>query len=140
MERKIETPEYLEQLTRHEHMWCSLTKYLVFCRLNFSRGGDIAKRNFFVRVVDDLIQSIVAIKYLSSEGIYNTCRRELRYSLELSVKACLISKKPNSSASSFELQIDEYKDILKKSDFNLINAIDFNLLTDCVANELKIEI
>ena len=121
-------------------MWRSLTNYLVFCKLDFSRGGDVAKRNFFTRVMDDLIQSVVAIKYLSDQGIHNTCRRELRYSLELSVKACLISKMSNSIALSFEQQIDEYKAILKKSDLNLINAIELSLLAESAAKELKSEI
>ena len=137
IKKELESPDYLEQLQKHEVIWRSLGMYLSFCKMNFSRAGDIAKRNFFLRVVDDFMQSIVAINFLSREGIHHTCRRELRYLLELSVKACLISQKSDKDASSFEDQIKDHNKILKKSDFNLINAIEFKLLTAKAAEEFK---
>jgi hypothetical protein len=137
LREELESPEYLEQLSRHEVIWRSLGMYLSFCKMNFSRAGDIARRHFFLRVLDDFLQSVVAINYLCREGIHHTCRRELRYLLELSVKACLISQKSKASELAFEDQIDEHKNILKKSEFNLINSIEFKLLTEQSAEEFK---
>lgn len=140
IKRELESPEYLEQLHRHELMWRSLAMYLSFCKMNFSRAGDIARRNFFLRVMDDFLQSIVAINFLCKEGIHHTCRRELRYLLELSVKACLISQKSENSEIDFEGQIEEHKKVLKKSEFNLINAVDCRLLPEQAAEEFKKEV
>lgn len=137
LREELESPEYLEQLSRHEVIWRSFVMYLYFCKMNFSRAGDIARRHFFLRVLDDFIQSVVAINYLCREGIHNTCRRELRYLLELSVKACLISQKSEASELAFEDQIDKYRNILKKSEFNLINSIEFKLLAEQSAEEFK---
>jgi len=137
IKEELESPEYIEQLDRHEVMWRSLCEYLSFCKLNFSRAGDIARRHFFLRVVDDFLQSVVAINYLCREGIHHTCRRELRYLLEMSVKACLISQKSEVSELAFEEQIEEHKKVLKKPEFNLINSIQFRLLTEQSAEEFK---
>ena len=64
IKRELESPDYLEQLHRHELMWRSLAMYFSFCKMNFSRAGDIGRRNFFLRVMDDFLQSIVAINFL----------------------------------------------------------------------------
>ncbi|WP_417583705.1 hypothetical protein [Nitrincola sp.] len=137
LKEELKSPEYFELLHRHEVMWRSLGIFLSFCKMNFSRAGDIAVRHFFLRVLDDFLQSVVAINYLCREGIHHTCRRELRYLLELSVKACLISQKSEASELEFEEQIEEHKKILKKSEFNLINSIQFKLFTEQSAEEFK---
>jgi hypothetical protein len=51
----------------------------------------------------------------------------------------LISQKSDASELSFEDQIDEYKNILKKSEFNLINSIQLKLLAAESADEFKKE-
>lgn len=139
IKEELESPEYLEQLHRQELIWRSLCAYLVFCKMNFGRAGDIARRNFFLRVMDDFIESAIAINFLCKEGIHYTCHRELRYLLELAVKACLISQKSNESEASFEEQIIDHKKILKKSEFNLINSVEFRLLTEEAAEQFRQE-
>lgn len=139
-EKELESPEYTKQLRRHKDMWLSFSEFLSFCKMNFSRAGNVAKRHFFLRVLDDFLQSSVAINYLCREGIHHTCRRELRYLLELSVKACLISQKSEDPELAFEGQIQEHKSILKKSEFNLINSIQFKLLSERSAEEFKSDV
>lgn len=57
------------------------------------RDGVNNKNNFFLRLIDDITQSTISIEILPKEGIINTCKRELRYLLELAIKATFISMK-----------------------------------------------
>jgi len=41
-------------------------------------------------MIDEIIESLVGVDVLVKEGIHNTCRRELRYQLELVVKLTII--------------------------------------------------
>ncbi|MHB9152956.1 MAG: hypothetical protein ACYC2S_09885 [Spirochaetales bacterium] len=50
-------------------------------------AGDLYHDFFFMRVIDELIESAIAISMLSEQGIYNPLKRELRYLIELSVKS-----------------------------------------------------
>ena len=52
-----------------------------------TRAGEMYRDFFFMRVIDELIESVIAISILSEQGIYNPLKRELRYLIELSVKS-----------------------------------------------------
>ncbi|MFD0992017.1 hypothetical protein [Tenacibaculum geojense] len=96
--------------------------------MNSARDGVSGERNFFLRMIDDILQSVISIEILAKEGISNTCRRELRYLIELSIKSCLIVN--NTTKQSFEDQIDEYEKLLNSSNINPINTLKFFYLKD----------
>src|SRR4051812_15723919 len=101
----------------------SITFCLTFCYMNSSRDGVSGERNFFLRMIDDIIQSVISIEIVAKEGVTNTCRRELRYLIELSLKSCLIVN--SSIGQSFEEQIDDYENLLNSPNINPINSILF---------------
>lgn len=123
--KEINSSEYKEEWQKHEYMTDSLISCLMYIFLNFGRDRENQPRNFFIRLIDDIIQSLVAIKMLASEGIRNTCRRELRFLIESSIKACLISQK--YPKFSFEEQISEYEKELKSTNISIISDINLYL-------------
>jgi hypothetical protein len=102
------------------------------------RDGVSGDRNFFLRMIDDIIQSVISIEIIAKEGVINTCRRELRYLIELSLKCCLIVN--NTTKQTFEEQISEYESLLNSSNINPINALSFIYLRPDHEDEFKTEV
>ncbi|MGE6229884.1 hypothetical protein [Paenibacillus chitinolyticus] len=126
LEQELNSEEYNTEWEKHENINKSMITCLSIIFMNFGRDRDNHQKNFFIRVVDDIMHSSVAIKMLASEGMRNTCRRELRFLIELSIKACFVSQQ--FSKSTFEEQINEYEKQLKSTNISLINDINFYLL------------
>ncbi len=103
-----------------------------------TRGNEIYDKFLFIRSLNDLLQSIVGLKELISNGVHNFARREIRYLIEMSVKYSIVDQEkmgeplniktqyltdniPNSSievvdrlSTPFEQSIDkEFKDEIK---------------------------
>ncbi|KMQ61832.1 hypothetical protein ACM40_05750 [Chryseobacterium sp. BLS98] len=100
----------------------------MFCYLNSVRDGISQEKNFFLRMIDDISQSIVSINSLAKDGISNTCLRELRYLIEVAIKSCFIVR--NSNKDTFVEQIKEYEKLLNSSNINQINTLEFYYLDD----------
>lgn len=128
IEKEIETDEYKEEYNRSINMLNSLLQCLIFVKLNCQRDSSLAEKLFFNFIIDDILQSLVAIKMLLTEGIRNTCRRELRYLLELSMKACLVSQK--YSNDDFEKQLSTYNKLIKSTNISNIDYINFHFFDD----------
>ncbi|MFI4855064.1 MAG: hypothetical protein ACIAQF_08830, partial [Phycisphaerales bacterium JB065] len=63
-----------------------------------TRAGDWVEKSLFMRSIDDLMQSAVLIRMAVHEGARNSARRELRYMIELAIKALFVDQKmPTSS-------------------------------------------
>lgn len=123
IDEELESKEYREEYDRHLDILNSFLRTLVFINLNCSRSETLKNKLFCLSVIDDLLQSLAAIKSLSAEGIRNACRRELRYIIELTIKACLISQK--QSEKSTEEQIMQFRDTLRSTNISMIKDIDF---------------
>jgi len=106
--------------------------------MNSIRDGVSGDRNFFLRMIDDITQSVLSIEIIAKEGVLNTCRRELRYLIELSIKSCLIVN--NTIKHTFEEQIDEYEKLLNSSNINPINSLSFGYLQPDNEEEFKTEV
>lgn len=78
------------------------------------------------------------MKVLLTEGIINSYKRELRYILELSVKACLVSQK--YSKESFEKQLLIYKNLLKNTNISMVEEIDFYFLDEVYRSQFITEV
>lgn len=128
IQEELNSEEYKEEWNRLLDMRKSIFYCLSFCYVNSARDGVSGKRNFFLRMIDDILQSVMSIEIIAKEGISNTCRRELRYLIELSIKSCLIVN--NTSKQNFEDQIDEYQKLLNSSNINPINSLSFSYLKD----------
>lgn len=134
---ELESEEYKKEWKRHIEIFNSFIRCLQFCVMDFRRSSD-AKDNFFIRASDDIMQSVVSINLLAEQGIRNTCRRELRYLIELSIKACYISQ--NSKNISYEDQVIAYEDLLKTPKINYINSITLYFLKNNMDSNFKSEV
>jgi hypothetical protein len=123
IEDEINSEEYKIEWERLVEMRNSIVYCLKFCYLDSVRDGISEERNFFLRMTDDILQSIVSLETLAKEGFVNTCRRELRYLIELSIKSCVIVN--NSKSPKFVDQIKEYEKLLNSSNINPINILSF---------------
>ena len=92
IDEELNSEEYKCEWDRLVEMRKSITYCLSFCYMNSIRDGVSGDRNFFLRMIDDIMQSVISIEVIAKEGILNTCRRELRYLIEISIKSCLIDK------------------------------------------------
>ena len=55
-----------------------------------TRAGTIYDNFLTIRAIDDIMQSVIAIKSLVENGIYNTVKRELRYLIEMITKYVIV--------------------------------------------------
>lgn len=123
IEEEINSEEYKVEWKRFLEIRNSLISCLRFCYMNSIRDGKSQEQNFFLLMTDDIIQSIVSLEILAENGFVNTCRRELRYLIELSIKSCVIVN--NRETVKFEDQVKEYEKLLNSSNINPINSLTF---------------
>ncbi len=137
IERELESIEYKEEWKRHQVINRSLLMCLSFCMMDFGRAPQLSHRNFFTRMAYDIIQSCISIEALAEDGIRNSCRRELRYLLELSIKACFISREYLDE--NFTEQVEKYEKLLKSTNINIINKIELFFFTEERTSEFRAE-
>lgn len=138
IDEELSSDEYKNEWNRLVEMRKSITYCLAFCYMNSVRDGVSGDRNFFLRMIDDITQSVISIEIIAKEGVLNTCRRELRYLIELSIKSCLIVN--NTTKQTFEEQIDEYEKLLNSSNINPINSLSFAYLKPDNEEQFKTEV
>lgn len=126
--QELKSEQYEAECERNLDILNSFLHVMVFIQLNCSRSDRLKNKLFCLCIIDDLIQSLVAIKSLSAESIRNPCRRELRYMIESTIKACLISQK--NSDKSIEEQILEYRQVIKSTNVSMIKEIEFYFFPD----------
>lgn len=138
IDKELNSIEYKTAWQQFQTMRNCLLHCLIFSYHNTIRDGISDKTNFFLRMVDDISQSTISIETLAKEGITNTCKRELRYLIELALKATIITK--SSTKKEINAQIEEYKDLLNSSNINPINRLHLDFFNDQDANEFKTEV
>ncbi|MEQ9376337.1 MAG: hypothetical protein RIG68_14225 [Imperialibacter sp.] len=138
IDKELDSKDYKFELEKLDVLRNSIIQCLTFCYLNSIRDGISQERNFFLRMLDDILQSVVSINILAKEGISNTCFRELRYLIEVSIKSCLIVN--NTTKPVFEEQIKEYEKLLNSSNINPINTLSFTYLKPDKDEEFKTEV
>lgn len=127
LQEELDSDEYKKEWNRLLEIRKSISYCLSFCYINSARDCVSTEKNFFLRMIDDILQSVISIEINAKEGIVNTCRRELRYLIELSIKSCLIVNTTNKN--TFEEQINEFDKLLNSSNINPINSLSFQYLT-----------
>ncbi|MBB4081158.1 hypothetical protein GGR28_003809 [Lewinella aquimaris] len=127
--------KYGAEMQRFQTMKNCLLHAVLFSYYNTIRDGISQERNFFLRMVDDVTQSVIAIDILAKEGVVNTCLRELRYLIELSIKASIITQ--NTTKLKIGEQIEEYKKLLNSSNINPINDLKLKFFDETTEQEFK---
>lgn len=138
IQQELESKEYKEEYARHLEIFNSFLHAMIFIQLECNQSERLKNKLFCLSVIDDLLQSLVAIRSLSDEGIRNPCRRELRYMIELAIKACLISQK--ESDSTIEEQINEFRSIIKSTNISMIKEINFHFFSEQQKEQFVTEI
>jgi len=139
IDKELESPEYKAEFNRTVIMRESMIMCLVFCFMNANRDLESAKRNFTLRLLDDLIQCVTAMEHLAREGFMNSCKRELRYLLELSLKSCFIVNEARGILP-FEDQIKKFEKMLNSPNINPVNQLNFALLTPPQSADFKADV
>jgi hypothetical protein len=138
LNKELNSTEYKKAWRQFQTMRNCLLHCLLFSYHDTIRDGISDKSNFFLRMVDDITQSTISIEILAKEGITNTCKRELRFLVELAIKATIITK--SSTKSDINEQIEEYKDLLNSSNINPINKLQLDYFKEEDEKEFKTEV
>lgn len=110
---------------------------LWWCAGNFSRDSENSPKNFAIHVFDDIGEVCSGVQHLVGEGLRNPCRRELRYLLEVGLKACLVVEK-NTDLTPAE-QLVKFQNSLESSSINMINSLDLHYFDENLRAEFLVE-
>jgi hypothetical protein len=72
---------------------------------------------------DDVMQSILAIRFLVKDGIYNICKREIRYLLEMIVKFLVVDQENARDNISFKIQRLSDNSYIPNSSIEVVNRM-----------------
>lgn len=135
---ELDSPDYKVEFNRTLAMRTSMSQCLLFCYMNTSRHPESAEKNFMLRLIDDIIQSVISMEYLGQEGFMNICKRELRYLIELALKANFIVN--SSDDGDFDSQVKKFEKLLNSSNINPVNDLQINYLDTDVTAEFKTDV
>lgn len=98
---------------------------IIFAIFDYQRSPSKWEDNFFLRVTDDLVDTLTAIEILIQKGFRNQCRRECRFALELAIKAAYINQQ--NPKSDFATQIEAFQKLLKDPGITIVNQLNYPL-------------
>lgn len=135
--KQLKSPEYIQGIKYLHSITFDFINTLRFISFYSTRADDIYKEFLTISVIDELIESSIAISYLSEQGIYNPLKRELRYLLELTVKSVGVDF--NMMGKSLSERIDYFQNKVPSSSIDYIDTyrLPFN---DLENNEFKSDI
>lgn len=87
-----QSEEYQNEMRRLYRQRDDFLFALTLCWWHGVRIPEFADQSFFMRSIDDLIESVVLLVNAIENGARNPARRELRYILEVSVKALFVDQ------------------------------------------------
>ncbi len=102
-EKEQASDAYQHELQRLVHIHTDFLRALISCWTCATRIPDFVDRSMLMRSTDDIIESSVCIRRSVEECERNPARRELRYLLELAVKALFVDQ--SMPQSSFEQRL-----------------------------------
>lgn len=138
VKKELESDEYKAEYARSVDIFNSLIRPLMFIKINCNIHKSFTDTLFFKFIIDDLIHSVIGLNVLLDEGVVNSCKRELRYILELAVKACLVSQK--YSRESFEKQLLIYKKLLKDTNISMVEEIKYHFFDEVYREQFISEV
>lgn len=123
----VESPAYQRQLSRLEHITLDFINTLRLCLLAATRTGDWVNKSLFMRSIDDLNSSAIMVRTAIHEGARNSARRELRYMVELAIKALYVEQK--MPLSSFDDRLVFFDRKLDPASIAPVNDLKFTILS-----------
>lgn len=128
-EKVYNSKQYQQELKYLKDISLDFIQSLRILAFYSTRGGKIYDDFLSIRLIDDLLQSGIAIQYLTENGIHNSVRRELRYLIERVSKYVYIDYEKMSTTLS------EKNDFLKNEVPNSSIEIIDKYSTPFIGNE-----
>jgi hypothetical protein len=119
-QKQLKSQEYIQGIKYLHSITVDFINTLRLVSFYSTRADDIYKDFFTISVIDELIESSIAISYLSEQGIYNPLKRELRYLLELTVKSVGIDY--NMMGKSLSQKIEYFQSKVPNSSIEYIET------------------
>lgn len=125
---EYETPEYKAELELLAQISNDFLFGLRFCVIDSGRDANFWDNHLLSYTSQDILQSCFSILLLAREGIRNTCKRELRFLIELGIKQCYIEQKlPNEPV---KIKVERYKELLKSPSVSIKSQIKLKFLSE----------
>lgn len=124
----MESPAYRAEVVRLDRIVFDFVGTLALCWAASTRAGDWVDRSLFMRSIDDLNQSAAMVRTALLEGGRNSARRELRYMIELAIKAIFVDQQMPSSSLEHRLVYMDRQ--LQPASISPVNSLKFAILQD----------
>jgi hypothetical protein len=124
-ERERSTPEYKAEITRIRETVHAFANTMRLCVIASTRS-QLASESFFLRHVDELSTAAVLSAAAFNEGAINAGRRELRFLLELAMKAAYVDEAINSSP--FETRLEFFARKVKRHSADYVRDLQLAML------------
>jgi len=127
----VESAEYQAQLKRLAQITSDFIGTLTLAWFTATRAGEWVDKSLFMRSIDDLNQSAIMVRAAVNEGARNSARRELRYMIELAIKALFVDQQMPSSPIEHRLIFFDRK--VDAASIAPVNNLKFAILSEPVA-------
>ena len=132
-------PPEVDAALRHTAQLCSdYLQGVVFLAMDTARNSDYSNTHLLTFAIDEFFEVAVAIPDLARGACYNTCRRELRFLLEASIKLCFVQQ--SSAQSTIEDKLVIFQRELDSSSISLKNSVSLDLLPEIDREELSSQV
>jgi hypothetical protein len=99
---------------------------VVFLALDASRDPTYGENNLLVFAIEDHLEAAVGLPEFASYGLVNTCRRELRFLLEASIKLCYAQQ--SAPAAAIETKLATFRRELDSASIGIRKQVALLLL------------
>ena len=130
----VESPEYQSQVTRLSQLTFDFIATLRLCWFATTRAGEWVDKSLFMRSVDDLLHSAILIRTAVHEGARNAARREMRYMIEMAIKALYVDQKMPTSTLEHRLIFFDRK--VDPSSIASVKELSFSILAAAEADTI----
>ncbi|HMT41599.1 hypothetical protein [Sphingorhabdus sp.] len=131
-------PEMIEVVRRAQHLVHSYLAGLAFIAKDTARDPAFTSNHLLSYLSQDILQSAMAVMTLTTEGVLNVVRRELRFLIEASIKICYVQQRSYSSTIEEKLQL--YDKVFQSQRISIKNNLDLPLLSEGIREEFYEEV
>ena len=131
-------PDLTEAVKRTQHLVNSYLAGLAFIVKDTARDPVFASNHLLSYLSQDILQSAMAVMTLTTEGVLNVVRRELRFLIEASIKICHVQR--SSYASTIEEKLQAFEKVFQSQRISIKNNLDLPLLSEGIREEFCEEV